>query len=110
MTKREAQAAVVNEATAARLAQTFRALADPTRVRILSALGKGELCVGNLAAVLNMSMSAVSHQLRLLHELHIVRKRRDGKHIYYALDDEHVVELFERALTHVQHTQEQKRI
>jgi DNA-binding transcriptional ArsR family regulator len=90
--------------TAEQLAQVFRALADPTRVRIVSALAEAELCVGDLATVLGMSISAISHQLRLLRELRIVRKRREGKHIYYALDDEHVRELFVLGLEHVQHT------
>jgi len=85
------------------MAQTFRALADPTRVRILSALTRTELCVGDLAVVLGMSISAISHQLRLLRGLRLVRRRRAGKHIYYTLDDEHVRDLFERGLEHVQH-------
>lgn len=89
--------------TAEQLAQVFRALADPTRVRIVSALAETELCVGDLAAVLGMSISAVSHQLRLLRELRIVRKRRQGKHIYYALDDAHVRDLLARGLEHVRH-------
>jgi DNA-binding transcriptional ArsR family regulator len=90
--------------TAERLAQVFRVMADPTRVRILSALACAELCVGDLAAALEMSVSAVSHQLRLLRELRVVCKRREGKHIYYALDDEHVQELFALGLEHVKHT------
>jgi ArsR family transcriptional regulator len=89
---------------AEQLAQIFRALADPTRVRIVSVLAEVELCVGDLAAVLGMSVSAVSHQLRLLRELRVVRKRREGKHVYYALDDEHVEDLFARGLEHVRHT------
>lgn len=100
----EARQSLVLSSTAERLAQVFRALADPTRVRIVSALARAELCVGDLAAVLGMSVSAISHQLRLLRELRVVRKRRDGKHIYYALDDQHVGDLFERGLEHVQHT------
>ncbi len=99
----EAQQALVDALTAERMAQTFRALADPTRVRILSALTKTELCVSDLAVVLGMSISAISHQLRLLRGLRLVRRRRAGKHIYYALDDEHVRDLFERGLEHVQH-------
>lgn len=95
---------LIDSATAEQLAQVFRAMADPTRVRILSALVGAELCVGDLAEVLEMSISAISHQLRLLRELRVVRKRREGKHIYYALDDEHVRDLFERGLEHVQHT------
>lgn len=98
-----AQHTPVNGSTAERLAQMFRAMADPTRVRILSALTKTELCVGDLAAMVEMSMSAISHQLRLLRELRVVRRRRAGKHIYYALDDEHIRDLFQRGLEHVQH-------
>lgn len=89
--------------TAERLAQVFHAIADPTRIRILSVLMEVELCVSDLAAALGMSISAVSHQLRLLRELRVVRKRREGKHIYYALDDEHVRDLFARGLEHVRH-------
>jgi ArsR family transcriptional regulator len=100
----EARQLLVAPPTAGQLAQVFRALADPTRVRIVSALVQAELCVGDLAAVLGMSVSAVSHQLRLLRELRVVRKRREGKHIYYALDDEHIGDLFARGLEHVQHT------
>jgi DNA-binding transcriptional ArsR family regulator len=95
---------LADPSTAERLAQVFRAMADPTRVRILSALACAELCVGDLAAALQMSVSAVSHQLRLLRELRVVCKRREGKHIYYALDDEHVQELFALGLEHVKHT------
>ncbi len=94
----------MDEVVAEQLAQVFRALADPTRVRMVSALVEAELCVGDLAATLGMSVSAVSHQLRLLRELRVVRKRREGKHIYYALADDHVRDLFERGLEHVQHT------
>jgi DNA-binding transcriptional ArsR family regulator len=94
----------VDSAVAEQLAQVFHALADPTRVRVVSALVGAELCVGDLAAMLDMSISAISHQLRLLRELRVVRRRREGKHIYYALDDEHVGDLFARGLEHVRHT------
>jgi ArsR family transcriptional regulator len=100
---REAQQALIDAPTAEQLARIFRALADPTRVRILSALARTEVCVGDLAATLGMSISAISHQLHLLRELRVVRQRRAGKHIYYALDDEHVRDLFERGLEHAQH-------
>ena len=85
------------------LAETFKALADPTRVRILHALSHAELCVGDVAAVLGMTESAVSHQLRLLRSLRVVRARRDGKLVYYALDDEHVTRLFQLSLEHLGH-------
>ena len=85
------------------VAEIFKALADPTRVRILHALSHAELCVGDLAAVLEMSESAVSHQLRLLRGLRVVRARREGKLVFYTLDDEHVTRLFQLSLEHLGH-------
>lgn len=96
-----AQEIVVDDESAGALADTFKALADPTRVRIVSALTEMELCVGDLAEALEMSMSAVSHQLRLLRELRLVKSRREGKHIYYQLDDDHIRTLFSCGLDHV---------
>jgi DNA-binding transcriptional ArsR family regulator len=84
------------------LAETFRVLGDPTRVRILDALSHGELCVCDLAALVSMSESAVSHQLRLLRHLRLVRPRRDGRMVFYALDDRHIITLFRQGLRHVQ--------
>ena len=84
------------------LAETFRVLGDPTRVRILDALSHGELCVCDLAALVSMSESAVSHQLRLLRNLRLVRPRRDGRMVFYALDDRHIITLFRQGLRHVQ--------
>jgi len=94
---------LVDDGTAARLAETFKALSDPTRVRIVSLLAASELCVCDLAAALGMSQSAVSHQLRTLRDLRLVRWRREGRQIFYTLDDEHVADLFRRALEHVAH-------
>ena len=84
------------------LTEIFRVLGDPTRVRILDALSQGELCVGDLAGRLRLTESAVSHQLRLLRSARIVRPRRDGRMIFYSLDDTHVLALFEQGLRHVQ--------
>ena len=84
------------------LAETFRTLGDPTRVRILDALSHGELCVCDLAALVRMSESAVSHQLRLLRSLRLVRPRREGRMVFYALDDQHIITLFRTGLRHVQ--------
>lgn len=100
---RSVQAHPLDDAMTGRLAETFKALADPTRVRILHALSHAELCVGDLAAVLEMTESAVSHQLRLLRSLRVVRARREGKQVYYALDDEHVTRLFQLSLEHLGH-------
>ena len=93
----------LDDALTAQVAAIFKALADPTRVRILHALSHAELCVGDLAAVLEMTESAVSHQLRLLRGLRVVRGRREGKLIFYTLDDEHVTRLFQLSLEHLGH-------
>jgi DNA-binding transcriptional ArsR family regulator len=84
------------------VAETFRVLGDPTRIRILDALGPGELCVNDLAARIGLSESAVSHQLRLLRTMRLVRVRREGRLAYYAVDDHHILELLSQARTHVQ--------
>jgi DNA-binding transcriptional ArsR family regulator len=84
------------------LADTFRVLGDPTRVRILDALSGGELCVCDIATLSGISESAASHQLRLLRGMRLVRTRRSGRLIYYTLDDHHIVALLKLALTHVQ--------
>lgn len=84
------------------LADTFSALGDPTRVRILDALSHGELCVCDLAAVLGLSQSAVSHQLRLLRGIRLVRPRREGRVVFYALDDQHIISIFRQTLQHVE--------
>jgi DNA-binding transcriptional ArsR family regulator len=100
---RPARSGLVDEATAERLAQTFRALGDPTRVRILSVLAEGELCVHQIADCLAMSQSAISHQLSTLRELRLVRFRKLGRHVYYKLDDDHIESLFACGLEHVAH-------
>ncbi|KAB8146032.1 helix-turn-helix transcriptional regulator [Chloroflexia bacterium SDU3-3] len=86
------------------VAAVFKAMADPTRVRILHALTHAELCVSDIAAALGMKEPAISHQLRLLRSLRVVRSRRDGKLVYYALDDEHVALLFQLSLEHLGHS------
>src|SRR5688572_2252881 len=85
-----------------RLATVFRALGDPTRLHLLHALLDDELCVHDLATRLGLEQSAASHQLRVLRDQRLVRRRREGRHIYYALDDTHVRDLFTYALEHVQ--------
>lgn len=89
--------------TAEHLAELFRALSDPSRVRIIAALMEHETNVGTLAEIVGISESAVSHQLRTLRQMRLVRARKDGREVYYSLDDDHVVELFQRGLDHVQH-------
>jgi len=97
------QEALIDDRTATRLAKTFKALSDPTRVRIISALSHGELCVHELAACLEMSQSAISHQLSTLREMRLVRFRKEGRHVHYALDDEHIHDLFCQGLEHIEH-------
>jgi DNA-binding transcriptional ArsR family regulator len=94
---------LLGEALSNELAETFEALADPTRVRLVSALVEAELSVGELATLVGMSLSAVSHQLRLLRRLRLVRRRREGRRIFYALDDEHIATIYRCGLDHVQH-------
>ncbi len=93
----------MNQREAVDLAGIFRALGDPSRLRLLHILHGGERCVKDLACQLGITPSAVSHQLRLLRGLRLVRYRRDGKHIYYALDDDHVHSLIREGLDHVRH-------
>ena len=84
-----------------KLARTFSVLGDPTRTRLISALLKTELCVEELARVLDMSHSAISHQLRALKDLDLVQQRRKGRRAYYSLNDEHIENLFDEGLKHV---------
>jgi ArsR family transcriptional regulator, lead/cadmium/zinc/bismuth-responsive transcriptional repressor len=93
---------LLGAAAVAALAETFKLLGDETRVRILDAVARSEICVCDIAALLGLSESAVSHQLRLLRSMRVVKSRRDGRHIYYTLDDQHIVRLFEQGLEHVQ--------
>jgi len=94
---------ILDEKTAQYLAEFFSALSDPSRVRIIAALAQGELNVGTLAEIVDISESAVSHQLRGLRQMRLVRARKAGRQVFYSLDDEHVTELFQRGLEHIQH-------
>jgi ArsR family transcriptional regulator len=96
-----AAAALCSEEELTLIADTFQILANPTRLQIVRALAQRELCVGDLAAAVGASPSAVSHHLRQLRQMRLVRHRRDGKLTYYALDDEHVARLFDLGLEHV---------
>ena len=87
------------------IAGTFKVLGDATRVRILDVLSRRELCVGDIAEVLGLTESAVSHQLRLLRNARLVRQRRAGQMMFYALDDHHVIRLFAQAHEHVREQQ-----
>lgn len=101
---RTVQEHLLDGVTASRVAELFSALGDPTRVRIISLLTHAELCVGDLCLVLGMSQPAVSHQLRVLRNLHMVTARKDGRHVFYTLVDQHVHDLFQQGLAHASHT------
>ncbi len=98
-----AQGGLIEGSIATDLARTFQALADPTRVRLISALSNTELCVCDLAAVLGMTQSAVSHQLRSLRDQRLVKARRTGREVFYTLDDDHIRTLFMLGRDHIQH-------
>ncbi len=87
-----------------RLSSIFKVLSDPTRVKLLLAMKGQEMCVCDLAACLNMTKSAISHQLKTMKEYHVVKSRRDGKNIFYSLDDQHVTDIISLASVHVGHT------
>jgi DNA-binding transcriptional ArsR family regulator len=99
----QADVHLVEEALAVQLAETFKVLSDPTRVRIVSALARGYLCVHQLAEALELTHSAVSHQLGTLREMRLVTFVKEGRHVYYALDDDHIAALYRLGLEHIQH-------
>jgi len=94
---------LLKENISTRLAELFSALSDPTRLRIISVLLQGEMNVGDIAARLAMTESAVSHQLRGLRQIRLVRSRKDGRQVFYTLDDDHVAKLYRLGLDHVEH-------
>ncbi len=96
-------ASLFDDATALDLAELFRTLSDPSRVKILALLWEGEQNVNTLAAAVGISESAVSHHLRGLRQMRIVRARRQGREVYYCLDDDHVASLLQQGLDHVGH-------
>jgi len=91
---RQAQQGVLATTKAQRMADFFSTLSDPHRLKLLSALAQQELCVCDLAAVVKMGESAVSHQLRILRSHHLVKYRRQGRNVYYSLADDHVMNLY----------------
>lgn len=93
----------LTELKAIQLAELFSALSDASRVRIISLLIEGEMSVSALADGLKMTESAVSHQLRGLRQMHIVRTRKEGRQVFYTLEDDHVLKLYSMGLDHVEH-------
>ncbi|QGT99383.1 Cadmium efflux system accessory protein [Candidatus Syntrophocurvum alkaliphilum] len=92
---------MLNEETAKSLAELFKVLGDPTRIKVIYALMQKDLCVCDIAAVIGVSQSAVSHQLRILRGQKLVKFRRKGKVVYYSLDDDHISTLFSQGYEHV---------
>ncbi|MDN5331730.1 MAG: ArsR family transcriptional regulator, lead/cadmium/zinc/bismuth-responsive transcriptional [Tepidanaerobacteraceae bacterium] len=86
------------------LAELFKVLADETRLKIVYLLSQDELCVCDIAAVLGLTVSNVSHHLRVLRVAHLVKFRREGKQVYYSLDDDHVIHIIKEGFAHVEHT------
>ena len=99
---REVTAALPSQRVLDELAETFKVLSSPTRLKIIHVLSRGELCVCDLASLLRATESAVSHQLRLLRGMRLVKYRREGKLAFYSLDDQHVQQLFMAGLEHMQ--------
>ncbi len=95
---------MISPETITSISTLFKILGDPTRVKIVWALEQHELCVCDIAATLDMTKSAISHQLALLRKHNIVKTRREGKQVFYSLDDEHVTSIIEMAKTHVCHS------
>lgn len=83
------------------LAELFKVFGDTTRIKILWGLAESEMCVCDIAALLNMTQSAISHQLRVLKQARLVKYRKEGKIVYYSLDDDHVKQIFAQGLTHI---------
>ncbi|WP_414713583.1 ArsR/SmtB family transcription factor [Schnuerera sp.] len=100
---KEIKESLYKEEVMNQLAQIFKALADPTRLKIIYVLSKSSLCVCDIANLLDMTQSAISHHLRLLRNLRLVKFKKEGKTVIYSLDDEHVLQLFKQGLDHVKH-------
>lgn len=98
-----AKAELIDDMTAQHVAETFKILGDPTRIKILQTLSRRELCVCDLAAVLDMGQSAISHQLRLLRGARLVKYRKEGKMAWYSIDDDHITQLLDQGLRHNEH-------
>jgi len=101
-TIRSARKAILQDESIWSLTETFKVLSDPTRLRIVLALLKEELCVFDIAELVGISESAVSHQMRMLKTLRLVKQRKDGKMVFYSLEDEHIEDLIRVATRHIE--------
>ncbi len=102
MTQPKSNLSLLDEHTSAHVAELFRSFSDSSRVRILFALSQEEMNTTTLAETLKISESAISHHLRGLRQMRIVQFRREGKEVYYRIDDEHIIALFQQGVRHVQ--------
>lgn len=94
---------MIGDDDALMLSDVFKVLGDPTRIKIIYALSKCELCVCDVSEAIGMTQSAVSHQLRLLRGMRLVKFRKEGKSAIYSLDDEHILQLFSQGMEHIRH-------
>ncbi len=97
----EVRTSMAEEEQLFELAEVFKVFGDSTRIRILSALSQAEMCVCDIAFLLNMTQSAISHQLRVLKQTRLVKNRREGKVVYYSLDDDHIEKILDMGLEHI---------
>jgi DNA-binding transcriptional ArsR family regulator len=102
MTEPKSKISLLDEHTSAHVAELFRSFSDTSRVRILFALSQQEMNTSKLSETLGISESAISHHLRGLRQMRIVQSRREGKEVYYRIDDEHIIALFQQGVKHVQ--------
>ena len=91
----------IDDVTSQHLAEVFKVLGDPTRIKLLALLSANEMCVCDIADALGMGQSAISHQLRVLRTARLVKFRKEGREVFYSLDDDHVVKLMRQGLEHV---------
>ncbi|WP_054957660.1 ArsR/SmtB family transcription factor [Paenibacillus dakarensis] len=101
----QVKTAMMDEDTAIQVADWFKAFSDPTRVKLINALLQKELCVHDLTVLLDMGQSAISHQLRYLRNMRIVKRRKVGKTVFYSLDDSHIEQIFTQTIQHAIHDQ-----
>lgn len=96
-----ARTGMIEEQTLLEIVEFYKALGDKTRIKIINALENGEMCVCDLAYLLNMTKSAISHQLKYLKDMNLIKSRRQGKEIFYSLDDDHIKLVFDISLEHI---------
>ncbi len=99
------QKSMPDDADIEKVVSFYKVLADKTRLRILYAIKEQEMCAGDIAVLLDMTKSAVSHQLAVMRNMHQIKSRRDGKNVFYSLDDEHIVDILEEAMVHMVHAE-----